>query len=286
MASLSTDRPFPGRRSDRNRRFVIGLARAFAGALIFALPMLMTMEMWHLGFYMDPLRLILLLILLIPLLAGLSYFTGFEETSRLRDDIVDAFVAFAVGCVASAAILAIFGILTIGMPLYEIVGKVALQAVPASVGAMLARSQLGRQEHGEHEERKEHPSYGGELFLMSVGALFLSLNVAPTEEMILIAYKMAPWQEITLAALSLLLMHAFVYAVDFRGRPELPDTATFWSLFLRFTVVGYGCVLIISLYLLWSFGRTAGTSPEEILSAAVVLGFPGAIGAAAARLIL
>jgi len=74
--------------------------------------------------------------------------------------------------------------------------------------------------------------------------------------------------------------------VDFRGRPELPDTATFWSLFLRFTVVGYGCVLIISLYLLWSFGRTAGTSPEEILSAAVVLGFPGAIGAAAARLIL
>jgi putative integral membrane protein (TIGR02587 family) len=104
--------------------------------------------------------------------------------------------------------------------------------------------------------------------------------------MILIAYKMAPWQEITLAVLSLLLMHAFVYAVDFPGQAEWPEAATFWSLFLRFSVVGYALVLLISLYLLWTFGRTAGTAFEEILSASVVLGFPGAIGAAAARLIL
>ncbi|CAN7555305.1 DUF2391 family protein [Phenylobacterium sp. LjRoot225] len=34
-----------------------GLARAVAGALIFSFPLLMTMEMWQLGFYMDRLRL-------------------------------------------------------------------------------------------------------------------------------------------------------------------------------------------------------------------------------------
>jgi hypothetical protein len=33
-----------------NRVFLVGLGRAFGGALIFSLPMLMTMEMWWLGF--------------------------------------------------------------------------------------------------------------------------------------------------------------------------------------------------------------------------------------------
>jgi uncharacterized membrane protein len=37
---------------------------------------------------------------------------------------------------------------------------------------------------------------------------------------------------------------------------------------------------------LWTFGRTDGTALQEIISAVVVLGFPCAIGAAAARLIL
>ena len=35
--------------------------------------------------------------------------------------------------------------------------------------------------------------YGGQLFLMAAGALFLSFNVAPTEEMVLIAYMMSTW---------------------------------------------------------------------------------------------
>ena len=39
-------------------RFRVGLARAFAGAIIFALPLLMTMEMWWLGFYMVRHRLV------------------------------------------------------------------------------------------------------------------------------------------------------------------------------------------------------------------------------------
>ncbi|HEV2129601.1 MAG TPA: DUF2391 family protein, partial [Longimicrobiaceae bacterium] len=87
-----------GRRErSANRRFAVGLARAFGGALIFSLPMLMTMEMWWLGFYMDRFRLALFMSLIIPLLVGLSYYAGFEETFSLKNDLVDAFVAYAVG---------------------------------------------------------------------------------------------------------------------------------------------------------------------------------------------
>src|SRR3546814_14560268 len=76
--------------------FFKGLARAFAGALLFALPMMMTMEMWQIGFYIGPWRLALLIVLLVPLLAGLSRFAGFQASTCPRDDVVDAFVAVAV----------------------------------------------------------------------------------------------------------------------------------------------------------------------------------------------
>ena len=58
------------------------------------------------------------------------------------------------------------------------------------------------------------------------------------------------------------------------------------GVFLRYTVVGYALCLLISLYMLWTFGRTTGLSLEAIVMATVVLAFPAAIGAAAARLIL
>jgi putative integral membrane protein (TIGR02587 family) len=81
-------------------------------------------------------------------------------------------------------------------------------------------------------------------------------------------------------------MHAFVYSVEFSGKPKHHPDATFVSIFLRFTVTGYAIVLAVALYLLWTFDRTYGMGPEAILSACIVLGFPGAIGAASARLIL
>lgn len=269
-----------------DRAFLKGLARAFAGALIFALPMLMTMEMWALGFTMEPLKLALLLAVLVPLLTGMSRFGGFKASAVWRDDVVDAFVAIAISCLAAVVILATFGVLGLGMSLDEVIGKVAIQAVPGSIGAMLARSQLAVHEDDPSEERRRHPSYTGELFLMAVGALFLSLNVAPTEEVILIAFQMGPAQEVALAVLSLVLMHGFVYAIDFRGQHEVGEIVTFWSVFLRFTVVGYAIVLAVSIYLLWTFGRTAGIPVDSVLGAAIVLGLPGAIGAAAARLVL
>ena len=122
-----------------NRAYAVGLARAFGGALLFALPLLMTMEMWALGFYVHPGRLLLFLALNFLVLVGLSRFGGFERTASLFEDVLDALAAIAVAIIASAAILTLFGILTWDMKLDEIAGKVAIQAVPCSFGAMLAR---------------------------------------------------------------------------------------------------------------------------------------------------
>jgi len=154
-----------------DQRVVKGFGRALAGALIFALPMLMTMELWSIGFYIHPLKLALLLVLTVPLLIGLSWLRGFEPTSTLREDVLDAFIALAIGVFAAAIILYLFGLISSDTSMREVIGKIALQAVPGSMGASLARSQLGGE--ASEEGPKRNLSYPAILFMMTAGALFL-----------------------------------------------------------------------------------------------------------------
>ena len=272
---------------EADRRFVQGLARAFGGAVFFALPLLMTMEMWWLGFYMDRLRLALFMILMIPVLVVLDRFSGFEDTATWWQDVQDGCIAYGVGIVASAVILFLFGIIDFSLPLREIAGKVAIEAVPASFGAVLANSLLVQGDKPPAEQRRiERAGYPAEVFFMAAGALFLAFNVAPTEEMVLIAYTMTPWHGLALLLASLLVMHAFVYALNFRGGHGGRTDEPGWSLFLRFTAVGYVVALVVSAYVLWTFGRFDGGGFASHLMVTVVLGFPASLGAAAARLIV
>jgi putative integral membrane protein (TIGR02587 family) len=272
---------------DTSKDYAIGLARAFGGAVIFAIPLLMTMEMWWLGFSMESGRLLLFMSINFAILIGLSYFAGFEKTFSWKEDAMDAFAAFGVGVLTSAAMLVLLAVITFDMTWDEIVGKVALQSVPASIGAMLGRKQLGGgQDTLAEEERKAEAGYGGELFLMLAGALFLAFNVAPTEEMVLIAYQMSPWHTVVLGVLSIVLLHVLVYTVGFSGQESHPEGGTFLSTFFHFTLAGYGIALIISFYVLWTFGRTEDVAPAEIANMVVVLGFPASLGAATARLVI
>jgi putative integral membrane protein (TIGR02587 family) len=278
-------RTFPETRSPA-RHFAIGLARAVGGAVIFGLPLLMTMEMWELAHTMPSSRLALLVLVTLPLLVGLSHVSGFEETFGARDDIVDACVAWSVGSAVGALGLALLGVIDANTSAREAIGMTALQAVPASIGALLAQSQLGGAQEDEEASKRASPAgYWNEIFLMLAGALFLAFNIAPTEEMVLIAYRISPWHTLALAAVSLVLMHAFVYAVEFSGQHARVHRAQRTE-FLRYTVVGYSVALLVSAYVLWTFGRFDDTAWAERVAATLVLGFPAAVGAAAARLIL
>jgi putative integral membrane protein (TIGR02587 family) len=269
--------------SSANQDFLIDLMRAFGGAIIFSFPMLMTMEMWWLGFYMNSLRLILLMLIVLPMLVGLSFYSGFEDTFSGRDDLLDTFVAFAVGFTAATLMLLLFGVIKPGMSADEVIGKVAVQAIVGSIGAMFAKNLLGGGE-GEPERRAR---YAGQLFLMVAGAVFLSMSLAATEEMVLIAYKMTEWHIVGLAFVTMTMMYGLVYAFEFRDQAAIyTPTSPFWYSFLRFTVTGYAIALLVSLYILWTFGRTEGMALEETIKAMIVLGFPAALGVLSSRLIL
>lgn len=272
-----------------------GFGRAFGGALLFGMPMLMTMELWELGATLDRFRLALLLALAVPLLVGVSHRVGFEPTFGWREDLRDAAIALGVGLVAGAAVLSVLAVLGPGMSAREMIGAVAIQAVPAAFGAMLGRSQFGGggaedadsgdDESGDAEGPAAFDGYPGTLFMMIVGALYFSLNIAPTEEMVLISFKMTSWHAVVLILASLGLMHGFVYGLGFHGGAG-PEEGPGWSSFLRVTLVGYVLCLATSLFCLWIFGSLRGMGMEAVTMGMIVLAFPAALGAATARLVL
>jgi putative integral membrane protein (TIGR02587 family) len=158
------------------------------------------------------------------------------------------------------------------------VSILSIEALPASIGAAFARGQLG-------QERGDRPatSYGHELFLMAAGAVVFASNIAPTEEIIVLAGAVTAAQAFLLVVLSLALMHVFMYGTGFAGQEESSSTS---RAVLTLTVPGYVIALALSAFLLWSFGRYDGTSSYFALIEAFVLALPASLGAAAARLIL
>ena len=265
----------------KERAYVRDLARAFAGALVFNIPLLMTMEMWEQGVAMERWRLLTFILAGLPLLYGLAYYAGFSKRRGFRNDILDTAVALAVGFVTASVLLILFGVVQWNAPPHEAIGMVALQAVPGAMGALLARRQLSGDGGGDTDE--DAASYFGELFLMAAGALFFALNIAPTEEIILIAYKATALHVLALIALSLLLLHLIVFNAGFAGQEEADRPL---HAFMHFTLPGYAIALGISLFALYVFGRTDGLSVQGVAQIAIVLGFPAAIGAAAARLLV
>ncbi len=282
MAEKAGDGQSGGPGPVSNHNFAVDLAHDLGGAILFSFPLLMTMEMWWLGFYMDRYRLALFLALVFMLVMGLSYFEGGTETFKI--EVLDALTACAAGYAVAAVMLLLFGIVKPGMSADEIIGKISLHAAPAGIGAILARRQLGVEQ--TKKERTRRKWYGARIFFMGVGAVFLAFQLAPTEEMVLIGHKMTAWHAAALALVSICIMQAFLYAIENRQRGKTGRAISFWAVFLRFTIIGYAMALIISMYVFWTFGRLDGADMTETVLAMIVLGFPASLGASAARLIL
>jgi putative integral membrane protein (TIGR02587 family) len=264
---------------ESNLRYASGLMRALLGAMIFALPLTMTMEMWDLGVTIDPFRLTALLTLTFPMLVALSFYAGFEATFSLLDNILDAFAAMAVSAVVCLVVLFLFGAISPDMPLQEIAGKLMVLSFGASIGALLADKQFN-DKRSEVDSGELGRGFASRLFVMAVGAIFLSLNVAPTEEVAIIAANISPALAVALASVSLLALGVVLAVVD----PDA-DHET-WLCRARRAFAGYGMCLLLAGFVLWCFGRLDGLAFAEAVESIIVLGFPAALGAGAARLIL
>lgn len=276
----------PSSRPNLNHNYALkqwlGVGRAFGGAAIFGLPLLMTMEMWWIGYYIDPLRLLCLLLLSFPLLVGVSSIVGFTDSKLLVDNVIDVFVAYAFGFLVSALTLYLFNRLNFDQPARVNFSTIMLQTIPASLGALLGRSELGSGEHDRTEEKGRRD----EIVVLAVGALVLALNVASTEEITMISYQMSPLHLMGLFSSTVLVM--FVFAIAGTNPEDVRSKGTLETVigYVYYTCLALLVAASISVFLLWVFGLTDGLNLSAIVANTIILLFPAGIGAAAARLII
>lgn len=270
----------PTEKSPRQSQWV-GVGRAVGGAFVFGLPLMMTMEMWWMGFYIHPLRLLVLVLISLPVLVSVSSVIGFRESRQWLDNIIDVFVAYAFGFVISAMALFLFNTITWNNFIEINYQIVMLQAIPASFGALLARSEIGSGEHDSSAER------GGidHLAVLAIGAIYLAFNVAPTEEIQLIAFQMTSWHQLALFITTLVVMYIFSEAGSFSSG-STSTKKTKLSVTLSDSCTAFAVAFMVSILMLWVFGRTDGLAFPQIVSNTIVMLFPAGIGAAAARLII
>ena len=268
-------------------------ARAFGGAFLFGIPLLYTQETWNIGAYLDAGQLLAFLAFAFLAAFGLSHMSGFRlqaDQHRLSTDLEEAVEALAVGAVGALIVMVTLARLGPDDPPEHWVRLVALQAIPLSIGAALGNAFLA--EGGSRVSGEDAPpgsawsALGVDVLATAFGAFFVCFNIAPTEEVQLLASQMSPAHLIALMALSLAIAYAIVFEAEFLGIGRRRAQIGPLQRPLAETTLSYCVALLVAAGLLFLLGRVEPGDPaRDIVAQAVVLGLPATIGGAAGRLV-
>ena len=265
--------------------------RLIGGGLLIGLPLLFTMEVWWHGFLLPSWKILGLFAVGFVVVIGYTALTGFRRESTWTEVIIDSIESMGIAVVLAATALFVLGRIDVGTGLRDAVGKVALEAIPIAFGASVASGQLSPS--GEDGDDQGSPATDGgpvgpygRLLVAAGGALLFALNVAPTEEPMLLGVE-AEWWRLLLAMLaSYGVTLALVFYADFPGgRSSDPGDSPLDHPLVE-TLAAYAISLVVALGLLWAFGRTDGVSLRAIVGQTVTLGIVACFGAAAGRLLI
>jgi putative integral membrane protein (TIGR02587 family) len=260
--------------------------RGVAGGLIFSLPLLYTMEVWHAGFSMPPHRQLIYVLLGLLLLLGYNRFAGLHEDSTWLEVGIDSIEEMGIGLILAAVVLALIGRITPEQDAGEVMGRIVVEAVTAAIGVSVGTAQLGGNDNGQKTGlKKESGGFGGQLTLALCGAVLFAANVAPTEEIVQIGVEMPAAQLAALGAASLVLGALVLFYSDFRGARRWAREEGFLAV-LRGTVITYAVGLAASATILWLFGRFDDVGLRAVVGQTVALGVAATIGASAGRLLI
>jgi len=281
----ATPRDEPAARDER-QKLAVGYARGFMGGMLVGVPAMLTMELWWEGFFVPAWRLVLLFLVNFGVLLILQHYSGLTHRKTRPAQVRAAIVAYGIGIVTSAVALFALGVLHGDLRLRDLVGKLLLQAVPVSIGASVTMSEFG-EEHRKVEQRRAHSGYWGALGMALGGAMLFGFAVSGTEEPLLISEQLTFSRALLLMLLSLLQVHAIVYAVDFKEPRAGVGTRAHRLAVLREGISTYALSLVVGTFLLWTFRTLDGsTGIVSAVYAIIAIGFVTSLGAAAAELLI
>ena len=275
--------------------------RGASGGMLIGIPLLYTMEVWWIGSSTAPSRMAAVLLFSFLPVFFLMRISGFRRSKDARavDAVVDSVDALALGIVCVTAVLILLREVTLTTPPAEVVGKVVYEALPFAIGVALARHFLQRSRDAGDDEGEDDDSTTAEattdrtglhntvadIGATVIGAVFVAFNIAPTDEIPMLAAATSPTWMLAMVAASLFVSYCIVFEAGFSSQAKRRQQRGVLQHPLTETVVCYLVSLLAAAFMLWLFQNLDLASPWTMsLQHIVLLGLPACVGGAAGRL--
>ncbi|WP_414518332.1 TIGR02587 family membrane protein [Nostoc sp. PCC 9305] len=277
------------------------IIRGACGGFLFGIPLLYTMEVWWIGSLAKAQLIMTAIALMFIVVYLLNQIEGFRKR-RYRwlshQAAMDTVEAIAIGIACSTFVLLLLRELTPETSLKESLGKIIFESVPFALGVALANQLLGDTENsngkGQGSDRENsttknkrdelHATFtdvGGTL----IGATIIAFNIAPTDEIPMLAAATSPPWELAMIAASLLISYGIVFQAGFSNQQKRKEQKGIFQRPSSETIMSYLVSLLAGAFMLWFFQKLTLSDPWTMwLDHTLILGLPATIGGAAGRL--
>lgn len=276
------------------------IVRGASGGFLFGIPLLYTMEVWWIGSLAKPQMMMVAIALTFIVVFLLNQTEGFRKRrhrAQAYDAIFDTIEAMAIGIVCSAFVLLLLRELTPETALKEALGKIIFESVPFSLGVALANHFLGdsrnanTQQNGEGNKAPQQKNPDelqatlADISATLIGATVIAFNIAPTDEIPMLAAAVSPFWLLSIIAASLLISYGIVFEAGFSDQQKRRHQQGIFQRPLGETIMSYLVSLVAGVFMLWFFQKLTFSDPWTMwLDHALLLGLPATIGGAAGRL--
>jgi len=229
---------------------------------------------------------------------------GFRKRRHIAsayEAAMDTVEAIAIGVICSALMLVLLRELTPETAFKEALGKIIFESVPFSLGVALANQFLGDSRNANPKEQTDgkpnnSPKQNAPDDLQAtladigatlIGATVIAFNIAPTDEIPMLAAGVSPPWLLTIIASSLVISYAIVFQAGFSDQRKRRQQQGIFQRPLSETTMCYLVSLLASALMLWFFQKLTFSDPWTMwLDHTLLLGLPATIGGAAGRLTL
>ncbi len=270
------------------------LIRGASGGFLFGIPLLYTMEVWWIGSSTEPPLILLAFVATFVVIFLLNRTAGFRKSQGAHsiDAAMETIEAIAIGLVCAALVLVLLREITWETSRNETLGKVVFEGIPFALGVALANQFLSSGRNGDDNAQTTPFRRADDLneTLSDIGAtligsLIIAFNIAPTDEVAMLAAAVSgPWLLLMIVA-SLLITYGIVFEAGFANEQRRYQQPGIFQRPLSETVAAYLVSLIAAAAMLFFFHRLDFQNPWSMwLSYTLVLGLPASVGGAAGRL--
>jgi putative integral membrane protein (TIGR02587 family) len=268
------------------------IIRGACGGFLFGIPLLYTMEVWWIGSVAEPPLMLLAIAITYIVIFLLNRTAGFRKIEKIQavDAARNSVEAIAIGIVCATIMLNILREINSDVPLDEMLGKVLFESLPFTLGVALANQflsgdRVGQEGQRPYKKKSEINATFSDIGATLIGAAVIALNIAPTDEVVMLASALSGGRLLAIIAASLIISYGIVFQSGFADQQKRMQQQGIFQRPMSETLASYLVSLLAAAFMLWFFHQLSFSDPWTMwLQYTLILGLPATIGGAAGRL--